>query len=261
MTGSKSVLFEVRDGVAHITLNRPEQMNVINPELLAAFREAVNACADPGVGAVLLTAGGKNFCGGGEIQYFAGLGDGIGAAIRELATDFHVCVSRLIRLEVPVIAAVQGAAAGGGLSLACAADLIVAADTAKFSVAYSAIGFSVDGGLSYSLPRIVGLRKALDLALTNRRVSAAEALELGIISEVVPELELADRANALAVQLAAGPRLAQGRIKALFRHSLNETLETQLDYETQAISAAAASADGREGVAAFLDKRKPKFGG
>lgn len=261
MTGSKSVLLDVRDGVAHITLNRPEQMNTLNMELLGALKVAVTTCGtDPTVRVVLLSGSGRNFCGGGDLSYFAELGDAVTAEIRELATEFHICMSRLMRLEVPVVVAVQGAAAGGGLSVACGGDVILAADTAKFSVAYSAIGFTVDGGLSYSLPRLIGLRQALTLALTNRRLSAAEALAIGLISEVVPELELGDRANALATQLAAGPAWAQGRIKTLMRQSWNETLETQLDFETRDIALASGSPDGREGVAAFLGKRRAVFG-
>lgn len=263
MTGSKSVLFDVRDGVGHITLNRPEQMNALDLALLAALKVAVTTCGDdPEVGAVLLSGAGKNFCGGGDLSYFGAMDDAaVTGEIRELATEFHVVMSRLMRLDVPVVVAVQGAAAGGGLSVACAGDVVLAADTAKFAVAYSAIGFSIDGGLSYSLPRLIGLRPALTLALTNRRLSAAEALDIGLISEVVPELELADRATALATALAAGPRRAQAHIKTLFRQSLDTTLETQLEFETRAIAETSGSPDGREGVAAFLGKRKAHFKG
>jgi 2-(1,2-epoxy-1,2-dihydrophenyl)acetyl-CoA isomerase len=255
-----SVLLDVRDGVAHVTLNRPGNMNLINPESLAALHHAVTSCADdPRVRVVLLSAAGKHFSGGGDLQYFTSLGDGVGAGVRELATNFHTIVSRMVRLEVPVVAAVQGAVAGGGLSLAMAADLVVAAETAKLTVAYSNIAFSVDGGLSYSLPRLVGLRRALDLALTNRVLSAEEARDIGMVSEVVPDAELAERSQALAAKLASGPKLAQARIKELMRRSLNETLETQLEYETRGMAETTGSPDGIEGVAAFLAKRPPKF--
>jgi 2-(1,2-epoxy-1,2-dihydrophenyl)acetyl-CoA isomerase len=209
---------------------------------------------------VLLSAAGRHFSGGGDLTYFTSLGDGVGAGVRELATHFHTIVSRMVRLDVPVIAAVKGAVAGGGLSLALAADLVVAADTAKLTVAYSNIAFSVDGGLSYSLPRLVGLRRALDLALTNRVLSAAQALEIGMISEVVPAADLEERSQVLAAKLAAGSRLAQARIKGLLRRSLNETLETQLEHETHAMAETTGSPDGIEGVAAFMAKRPPKFG-
>lgn len=260
MADTDTVLFDVRDGIARVTLNRPDQMNLINPELLLGLRRAVTHCADdPEVRVLVLSAAGRNFCGGGDLLYFAELGDGVSAGVRELATDFHTIMSRMTRLEIPVISVVQGAAAGGGLSLALGADLVVAADTAKFTVAYSVIGFSLDGGLSYTLPRVVGLRRALHLALTNQRLSAAEALEMGMVSEVVPEAELAERAEALAAQLATGPKLAQARIKALLRGSLNETHETQLEHETRAMAETTGSPDGREGVAAFLAKRRAKF--
>ena len=261
MADSPTVLFESRDGVGHVTLNRPDQMNTINPQLLADLLPAVNACADdPDIRVMLLSAAGTSFSFGGDLVYFDAVEDGgLHSAIRQLATDFHVIMSRMIRMPKPVIAAVQGSAAGGGLSLALGADLVIAADTAKLTVAYSNIGFSVDGGLSYSLPRLVGLRRALDLALANRVLSAAEALEIGMISEVAPAAELAERANALAARLAAGPRLAQARIKELMRGSLDETLETQLDHETRAIAETSSSPDGREGVSAFLQKRRAKF--
>ena len=259
MADSPTILFERRDGVGHVTLNRPEQMNTINPEFLGALLPAVHACADdPAIRVMLLDAAGANFSGGGDLTYFETVEEGgVHSAIRQLATEFHVVMSRMIRMDKPVIAVVQGSAAGGGLSLALGADLVLASDTAKFTVAYSNIAFSVDGGLSYSLPRLVGLRRALDLALTNRRLSAAEALEIGMISEVVPEAELAERAAALAARLAAGPSLAQARIKALMRGSLDETLETQLDHETRAIAETSSSPDGLEGVRAFCRSGAP----
>jgi 2-(1,2-epoxy-1,2-dihydrophenyl)acetyl-CoA isomerase len=178
-----------------------------------------------------------------------------------MAAVFHTGVARLARLEKPVVCAVQGAAAGGGLSWMCASDLVLAADSAKFKVAYSAIGFTMDGGSTFFLPRLIGLRRAVELAFTNRTLSAKEALEIGLITEVVPELELHDRAAAQAAKLAAGPTWALGRIKKLLHDSWNTTLETQLEQETRSVSEASGRPDGREGVAAFVEKRRPTFTG
>lgn len=262
MADSKTVLYEVGAGVAHITLNRPEALNSLDPGLVAAMTRAITAAdKDPAVRAVLIDGAGNAFCGGGDIKYFASRGEGLPAEVREMAREFHTGVGRLARMAKPVVCAVQGAAAGGGLSWVCASDLVVAAESAKFKVAYSAIGFTMDGGSTFFLPRLVGLRRAVELAMTNRALSAKDALDLGIITEVVPDLELADRAAALAAHLATQPTWALGRIKKLLHDSWNTTLETQLEAETNSVSEASGRPDGREGVAAFMEKRRPTFTG
>ena len=262
MADAKTVLFEVSDGVAHITLNRPDAFNAIEPGLLATIGEHIITCErDRAVRAVLFDGAGPNFGGGGDLKFFASRGDSISADIRELAHSFHTAVGRLVRLEKPVVCAVQGAAAGGGLSWMLASDLVLAGESAKFKVAYSAIGYTMDGGSTFFLPRLIGLRRAMELALTNRTLSAAEALDYGLVTEVVPDLELADRAAKLAAQMASGPTWALGRIKRLLHDSWTTSLESQLEAETTSISEAAGRGDGREGLAAFVEKRRPTFTG
>jgi 2-(1,2-epoxy-1,2-dihydrophenyl)acetyl-CoA isomerase len=170
-------------------------------------------------------------------------------------------MSRLMRLDAPVVAAVHGSAAGAGLSLAAAADLVLAGASSRFVMAYTAIGLTPDGSGTWSLPRLVGLRRALELTLTNRRLSAAEAVQEGLATRVVPDDALAGEALALARSLAAGPTGALGAAKRLLRESLGRDLEAQMALETQSRAAAAASADSAEGIAAFLGKRTPGFRG
>jgi 2-(1,2-epoxy-1,2-dihydrophenyl)acetyl-CoA isomerase len=172
----------------------------------------------------------------------------------------HAGIEALASLDAPVISAVRGAAAGGGMSIAIAADLVLAAESASFTVAYTAIGFSTDGGASWTLPRLVGQRRAMELALLNERLTAARALELGIVTRVVPDDSLEAEAEALARKLANGPVGAHAAVKRLLRASSTATFSGQLAEEAHTIAGLAAAPDGREGVLAFLDKRAPHFG-
>ena len=173
----------------------------------------------------------------------------------------HLTISRLVRMDAPLIVAVNGAAGGGGMSFVLGADLVIAAESAKFAMAYTRAGLSPDGGSTYFLPRIVGVRRALELALTNRVLNAREAYEWGLVTGVVADAELMTQAGALAAQLAAGATQAYGAAKRLLHHSFAESLETQMELEAQAIAAQARGADAREGIAAFIAKRAPKFAG
>jgi 2-(1,2-epoxy-1,2-dihydrophenyl)acetyl-CoA isomerase len=164
-------------------------------------------------------------------------------------------------MDAPVIAAVNGSAGGAGVSLCLFADLVLAADSAKFTLAYTRAGLSPDGGSTYFLPRIVGVRRALELALTNRVLTAKEALDWGIVTRVVPDGELLTEAHMLAQQLAGGATRAYGAAKRLLHHSFAESLETQMELEAQAIAAQARTRDAREGIAAFIAKRKASFSG
>ena len=181
-------------------------------------------------------------------------------AVYGLASTMHAGILALNELDAPVISVVRGAAAGGGMSLAIAADLVLAAETAHFTVAYTAIGFSMDGGSSWTLPRLVGHRKATELALLNERLSAAEAQELGLVTRVVADDRLEAEAEQLAQRLAHGPIGAHGAIKRLLRYSSTSSFGRQLEDEARTIAGLAAAPDGREGVLAFLDKRAPHFG-
>lgn len=258
----KTLLFDVRNHVACITLNRPETANAINGDLARELMHAALLCdEDSSVRAVLLAGAGRNFCVGGDLRSFAALGDTLPGYLKETTIYLHAAVSRLARMNAPVIAAVQGNAAGAGLGLACAADIIVAAESARFTAAYTRAGLTPDGSTTYSLPRLVGLNRALELTLTNRTLSALEACEWGIVTRVVPDESLMKEANALAVQLAAGATKALGVCKRLLHGSLTETLETQMELESRAIGDIARTGDAREGIAAFLAKRAPEFKG
>lgn len=255
----ENLRLDIEEGLARLRLARPAAGNAITGAMARELMDAVAACDDPAVRAVLLTGEGPRFCVGGDLREFAKHGEGLAEHLREVTTYLHAAVSRLIRLEIPVVAGVHGAAAGAGLSLACACDLVVAGRSTRFRTAYVAIGLSPDGSLSYTLPRLVGPRRALQLLLTNPPFTAAEALEWGIVTQLVADDLVEETALALARRLAAGPTRALGAAKRLVR--LEEPLETQMEMETRAIVAAARAADGNEGVAAFLEKRAPRFTG
>lgn len=258
----ETVTLEQRDGVAHLTLNRPEVANGINLQLAEELLQAVTSLADDAsVRAVLLTGAGARFCGGGDVKGFAGWGDELGHRIREIAVPLHAAISQLVRLDAPVVAAVHGSVAGAGIGLACAADLVVAGESTKLVLAYTGIGLTPDGGSSWFLPRVVGLRRALELTLTNRVLSAAEALEWGLVSRVVADDAVLDTGRQLASELAAGPTRAFGGAKRLLHGSLEHALDQHLALETEEIARAGATADALEGVAAFVAKRAPRFDG
>jgi 2-(1,2-epoxy-1,2-dihydrophenyl)acetyl-CoA isomerase len=256
---AEPVLLDVADAVARLTLNRPDSGNAINAELGRSFRAHAEALVGRGdVRAVLLTGAGAVFCVGGDLGYFAATDDP-GAAVHALTIDLHAGIEALMSIDAPVIAAVQGAAAGAGLSLVAGADLVVAADDAKLTMAYTAVGLSPDGGATWFLPRLIGTRRTAELALTNRRLSAAEALDWGILNQVVPADELLTTAESLTTRIAAGATGAFGRVKRLLAASSTTSLTEQLAAESDGIAACAAGPDGAEGIAAFLEKRRPAF--
>jgi len=258
----ETLIVERREGVAHLTLNRPDAANGINLRMAEELLHATTGLADdPTVRVVLLTGAGARFCGGGDVKGFATLGDGLGHYLREITVPLHAAVSQLVRLDAPVVASVQGSAAGAGLGLVAAADLVVGAESTKFVMAYTGIGLSPDCGTSWFLPRLVGVKRALELAITNRVLSAAEALDWGIVTAVVPDDELAAATDALVAQLASGPTAAFGAAKRLVHGSLEHTLDQHLALETEAMVRAGSSADGAEGVAAFAEKRPANFRG
>jgi len=254
--------FEVKDGVGLILLNRPEDGNAITLEMARELLEAASRCdEDPEVRAVVLTGSGKMFCAGGDLKAFAAQGDRVATYMREVTTAFHAAISRFNRMDAPVVAAISGTAAGGGLSLALATDIAIAAQSAKFTLAYTKIGLTPDGGSTYFLARLVGLRRAKELALLNPVLSARQALEWGLVNRVVADEEVLATALDTAKRLAAGATRAFGETKRLLLTGMTASLESQLEQEARAITALAGSADGREGMAAFLGKRPPRFMG
>ncbi|PTL58404.1 enoyl-CoA hydratase/isomerase family protein [Paraconexibacter algicola] len=261
MTDEPPVLLEVRDGVAHLTLNRPEQSNALNATLLEQLLEIVGRLrGDRDVRVVLLTGAGKNFCGGGDVVEFASKGEQLPDHLVVLTEQLGRIAAGLVGLDVPVIAAIQGAATGGGgLGLACAADIVVAGESARFMVAATRVGMAPDAGMTFTLPRLVGLRGALDLALTNPLLSAAEAKELGLVGRVVPDDALADEALALATKLARGPRDSQAETKRLMWAGAGAAFGAVLDDEAATVSRLSGSADAREGLAAVIERRRPEF--
>lgn len=258
----KALLFDVRDNVAHITFNRPDTANSINEEIAKDLMRAALQCdEDPEIRAVLISGAGKVFSGGGDLRAFTAKGRKLPYYLKETTTYLHAAISRFTRMEAPVVAAVHGAVVGAGMSIAIACDIVIAAETTRFMVAYTRIGLVPDGSATYFLPRIVGLKRALELTLTNRMFSAQEALQWGLVTDVAPENELLEKARDIAVQLASGPTRAYGASKRLLHSGWTGTLETQMENESQAIANVARTQDAQEGIAAFLEKRKPKYKG
>ena len=248
-----------RDGaVLTITLNRPEVYNAFNRALHDALRDALTEAQDPAVRCVVVTGAGKGFCAGQDLKEFGQ----VSASIRDaLEQTYHPNIRLVRALEKPVIAAVNGAAAGAGLSFACACDIRVASDTATFVPGFVGIGLVPDSGGTWFVHRLLGFARAFEWMCANTRLSAAEALDWGLVSEVVPAASFESRVAELAAEWAARPTLAVGRTKQLFEHAFSASLEEQLALEAELQQASVATADFREGVGAFLEKRPPTFTG
>lgn len=249
-----------REGaVAHIRFNRPKALNAINGAMAQGFLHACQTiAADPAVRVLCLAGEGRAFMAGGDLAEMRE--DAVGSS-QKLIAGMHGGIRLLAALRAPVVAQVHGAVAGGGLGLMLACDLVVAAEGTRFGVAYPLIGASCDCSTSWGLPRVVGLRKATELAMLGDTIEAGEALRLGLINRVVPQERLAAEADGIVQRLATGPTVALARLKTLLRTSLDHDLDTHLDAEAAGFTACAATADFREGVDAFLDKRAAKFTG
>jgi 2-(1,2-epoxy-1,2-dihydrophenyl)acetyl-CoA isomerase len=257
---SDALLQARQGGVLTLTLNRPAAGNAIDLDLAHALMLAAIACdEDASIRCVVLTGAGKLFCAGGDIAAFAAAGETTPSLIKELTAYLHAAIARFARMEKPLITAVNGAAAGAGFSLAILGDIALASAAASFTLAYGSIGLSPDGGATWLLPRLIGLRRTQELALTGQRLTAAQAASLGLITRAVEAAELGGEAARLAAQLAAGPTRAFGRTRNLLHASFSTSLETQMENEARAIAACAGGAEAREGLAAFLAKRPANF--
>lgn len=255
---------ESRDGgLVTIRFERPDHHNAIDLRFTRDLAEITARLADdPSVRTVLLTGAGPTFNVGGDIELFGRTEPGeFPALLREMIDDYHLALGRLAALDAPVVAAVRGAAAGGGLGLVCIADIALATPGTTFALGYAALGLVADGGNSWHLPRLVGMRRAQEMFLLNRRVTADEAVEWGLVTRLVPDDELDAEALAVAGRLATGPTRALGAMRRLLSRSLSVELGDQLDAEKTAIIAAAGSADAAEGITAFAARRRPRFTG
>lgn len=256
----EALTFRQEGPVGIITFNRPKAANGLNAQTGQELRRAAKLCdMSDDIRTVVVTGSGRFFCAGGDIKEMFAHGDNVQGAIKNLADDLHMAISTFSRMKKPVIMAVNGMAAGAGFSLAVSGDLVVASETAAFTMAYTKAGLSPDGSSSYFLPRLVGLRRAQDLMFTNRTLSAQEALDWGLVTQVVKSDDLMSSVMELAQNLASGSASANAAVKTLLLSSFDNSLETQMEREGRMIAANAASPDGREGIAAFVEKRSPNF--
>lgn len=250
--------FEVKERVAHITIKRIAMHLPFMKELLDI---TLRCDENDEIGAIVFSSDQKLFSAGGDLAYFAEQTGSIASALKELTVYLHSSISMLQTMDKPTLAAVNGAAAGAGMSFAVQCDFVIASEKASFTGAYTAAGLSPDGSSTYFLPRLIGERRAKEMLITNRKVTAEEALQWGLVNQVVaPGTEL-DVAMALAKQLAAGPTKSFGSVKRLIGSSSTQTLESQMAAEAQHIAKNAAGVDGQEGIAAFLEKRRAEFKG
>jgi 2-(1,2-epoxy-1,2-dihydrophenyl)acetyl-CoA isomerase len=241
-----------------ITLNRPDVLNAFNTEMHRVLGAALREAREPDVRAVVLTGAGRGFCVGQDLTEFRQAAGDIGARLRE---NYHPNIRAIRALEKPVVAALNGVAAGAGVSIACACDIRIAADSASFIPAFINIGLIPDSGGSYFVTRLLGPARAFEWLASGRKLTAAEAQAWGLVSEVVESDGLAGRAAGLAAELASLPTRGIAMTKRLLDHAVGATLEEQLEREAQLQAAATQTEDFREGVAAFLEKRPPRFRG
>ena len=254
------VLLDRAGAVATITLNRPALLNALNGELAQQLYAAVQTCAvDDAVRCVVLRGAGRGFMAGGDIKNFRERLNAPGGPTEFLFEPFHGAITLLRSMPKPVIASLHGPVAGAGVSLALAPDLAIAAESTIFTLAYARIGTSPDGGSTYFLPRVVGLRRALEIALLADNFDARQALDWGIVNRVVPDEQIAEETTKLAERLANGPTAAYAKAKALLNSSLEQGLTAQLTAEEELFRASTQTSDFAEGINAFLDKRTPSF--
>ena len=259
----ETINFKIENEIAYIELNRPKQYNSLNQTMADDLFKVSLECDDnPKIRSVLMTGSGEDaFCAGGDVNSFYKYGNKTSSHLKEVTTTLHGAISRLSRMNAPLIVAVNGVAAGAGFSFVGFADIAIASTNATFVSAYSKIGLTPDGSSTYFLPRIIGTRRYTELILTNRILSANEALDWGLINKVVNFKDLKDEANNLAKKLASGPTLAFGKLKNLINNSFLDSLEGQMEYEARMISDSAKTKDGMNGIDAFVNKKQVSFRG
>lgn len=256
----KLLKLSVQDRVAVIRFNRPDAANGMNLALTTEFAQAAQkTVADNNIKAIIVTGEGRFFSAGGDIGAMASADHGPGQEVKQIADQLHVAIASFASSGVPLICAVNGTAAGAGFSLSVAGDIVIASNLSKFTMAYSKVGLSPDGGASHNLPRLIGLRKTQELMYTNRVLSADEALDWGLITYVVEADQLMSEAHKVAMMFVEGSKEANASIKRLLSAGAENTLQEQLYLEAENIARNADSVDGTEGVSAFLEKRKPIF--
>jgi 2-(1,2-epoxy-1,2-dihydrophenyl)acetyl-CoA isomerase len=254
--------YDVRDGVAHVRLDRADGANAVNPAFSADLRSVMVAIEfDEDVKAVSVTADGKVFCAGGDLKLFHSAGNDLPSLASDMLVDYHGAIYKMNSIPKPFVAGVRGAAGGAGLSLVSAFDLVISSESAKYTMAYTRAGVTPDGTSSYFVARHIGLRRMMDLTLTNRVLSAAEAEEWGLVNRVVADDEVDAATAELAQQLADGPAWASGHAKRVVYHGYDASLPAAGELEGAVIAEAMGRHDGQEGIAAFAEKRPPDFTG
>jgi 2-(1,2-epoxy-1,2-dihydrophenyl)acetyl-CoA isomerase len=254
------VLIQQYEYILQITLNRPDAYNALNLDMMKLLGEALSSAAvNNSIKGVFITGNGKAFCAGGDLKWISQQTEDAGSVLYRLAPQFHLSVTEIRRMKKPVVAAINGIAAGGGFSLALACDFRVMAQSAILRQAYTSSGLSIDGGGSFALPRLVGLARAMEIMAFDQPVSSRQALEWGLVTKVVPDQDLLSESLAMLNALAKTSLHSFGWSKKLMTDSFNATLETQLEWERQGISDCGAHPDGQEGIRAFVEKRRPSF--
>lgn len=254
------ILTQVHGPILEIILNRPEAYNALNLEMMVALSESLaSAATNDSVKGILLTGAGKAFCAGGDLKWISQQTDEAGSTLHRLAPQFHIAITEIRKMGKPVVAAINGIAAGGGFSLALACDFRVMAESAVLRQAYTSSGLSIDGGGTFALPRLVGLARALEIAAFDQPISSSKALDWGLVTKVVADAEVQKEASAMLEGLARSATNSFAWSKRLLSESFANTLETQLELERQGISACARHPQGQEGIQAFVEKRTPVF--
>jgi len=255
-----SILTQQHGEILEIAINRPEAYNALNLDVMVMLSDALASTAtDASIKGVMLTGKGKAFCSGGDLKWISQQAADAGSTLHRLAPQFHITITEIRRMEKPVVAAINGIAAGGGFSLALACDFRVMAESTTLRQAYTSSGLSIDGGGTFALPRLVGLARALEIAAFDNPISSTQALAWGLVTKVVPDDKVTEEALFMLQGLAKSALHSFAWSKRLLTESINNTLETQLELERQGISDCANHPNGQEGIKAFIEKRKPVF--